>query len=352
MSIESALKLLRKQSADAFQTNQKVEAISTGCYGVDLITGIGGFPVGRISEVFGWEYSGKTTLCLQSAAQAQLDGLRPAYLDPEIGVDPVLACKIGFDWKDPATGLYLNPRTFEETMDIVEILVTQDAVNIVFVDSVAAMVPKSAMEAKLTDTSPIALAARLMAEQLPKLTKIVEAHRVAVVFINQMRKTIPTGYTPGFMVRKEDTEQSSGGSALKFYSSMRIDMKLVTKGVEKREGTDLFTGKDEKVAIANMHVAKVIKNKLAPPYRQAHFMIRYDEKQDIWGIDNVMTYLKVGLTTGLITQKGAYYSYEGLQQVQGEDNFLNQLRAQPALVQQLREAVDATPQVQALLGGS
>lgn len=352
MSIESALKVLRKQSADAFKSNQKVEAISTGSYAVDLITGIGGFPVGRISEVFGWEASGKTTLCLQSFAQAQRDGLRPAYLDPEIGVDPTLAAHVGCEWEDPHKGIYLNPQTFEETMDIVEALVKHDAVNIVFIDSVSAMVPKSAMEAKLTDTSAIALAARLMADQLPKLTKIIEAHRVAVVFVNQLRKTIPVGYTPGFMVRKEDTEQSSGGSALKFYSSMRINMTLATKGVEKRESVELFTGKDEKVALANMHVAKVIKNKLAPPYRQSHFLIRYDEARNLWGIDNVMTYFKVGVVTGVVQQKGAFFSFDALTGVQGEDEFLVQLRATPDVVAKLRAAIDATPQVQTFLGGS
>ena len=348
---DEAIKSLRKSHANAFDYKTTIESLSTGSLAVDIITGIGGFPVGRISEVFGWEYSGKTTLCLSACAAAQQAGYYPVYIDIERGVDPDLALRIGFDHTDPDKGLLVIPDTFEQTMAIVEKLVESGEVPLIVVDSIPAMTPKSVWEGTLNDTTPIGLTARLLSTTLPRLAKMVESQCVALVLVNQMRKTITTGFTPGYMQRKEDTESSSGGSALKFYSSMRIDMKILKRGDEKVETTDMFTGKPIEISVANLHEAHIIKNKCAAPYRKASFQIHYGDGRA--GIDHLYTVVGIGLSTGLIIKKGAHYSmYDGdtlLFTSNGEAALIKHLMDTPEMAARLTEQVLENPAIAEVL---
>ena len=306
MSLKDALKFIEKEHASAIEAEGPLEVLSTGSLAVDIITGRGGFPRGKLSEVFGWEYSGKTTLCVSACAEAQRRGLYVAYVDAEKGLDLRYASKLGFIHDDRNKGLYLTPDTFEDTVVIVDKLVASGEVPLVVVDSVPGMVPKATFEGEISETGAIGATARLLSSVLPRLTKTIAENNTALVLVNQMRMKVSTGWQPAF-VSRDQKEESSGGSALKFYSSLRVDMAIVKKGSVKTRTTDFFTGKDIEVSMANVHQAKIIKNKISSPYRSCQFTIRYDEDRGLYGIDNVATLLGIAVVQGLIKRTGAHY---------------------------------------------
>lgn len=307
MSYKDTLKLLQKDMGEIFEMDTTLEGISTGSIAVDLLTGVGGFPRRRISEVFGWESSGKTTLCLMACAKAQRDGLLVAYIDVERGVDLTYAAKLGFDYQDTSKGLYITPRSFEQTATVVNELVNCGDMDLIVVDSVPAMLPESQMEGDINEEGPIAARARKLASFLPKITKPVDANNVALVFVNQMR------LRPA--INKFDhgpKEQTSGGSALRFYSSLRLDLDQVRRGSITKSKPNPFTGKEEEVPVASIHRAEAFKNKVALPYRKLDFIIRYDEEAGIYGIDNLQTIIDLATVQGFIEAKGGgYFSYAG-----------------------------------------
>jgi len=350
-SREKAIAALRKNAAtkDAFEAADPVRSISSGSFAVDVLTGIGGFPLGRISEVFGWEYSGKTTLCVSACAAAQRAGLKPVYIDAENGLDTAYAAKLGFDVSDDDRGLYARPTTFEQTLQIVEAMAETGESPLIVVDSIPAMVPEAEM-AEL-DKTQIGARARLLATSLPKLKELIRVHNTALVFINQMRQKLVLGAVPSYMIRKEDTEQSSGGSALKFFSSLRIDMRIVKRGDTKASVTDLYTGKQIDIPTGNIHEAKTIKNRHGIPYQRATFAIRYDEQASppLYGIDNIATLAGVGIAVGVVEkQGGGVYRFDALE-VKGEEAFLARLRETPDLVASLEQQVSTVPAIAAAL---
>jgi recombination protein RecA len=307
MPIADALKILQKQMKEALEFDDKLEGITTGSTAVDYITGIGGFPRGRISEVFGWESSGKTTLCLSACAQAQRRGLVAAYIDMERAVDLSWAKKLGFNYEDTTKGLYLTPNHFEDTTVAVEAL-TEGDVDLIVVDSVPAMIPKSQLEGDIDEGGAIGEGSRLMAKFLTRITKTISDHGVALVFVNQMRAKINTGSTS----RWEPKEQAAGGSALKFYGSLRIDMEKVQSDSDNTiEEVDMFSGRSVKVPWRGLHRAKAFKNKVAAPYRQCQFYIRYG-KDGVYGIDNLQTLIDIAKAKGIIEfGGGGHYKYAG-----------------------------------------
>jgi recombination protein RecA len=339
---EKAIAFLKHEIADAFDYDSAPGFISSGSLAVDVITGRGGFPLGRLTEVFGWEASGKTTLCLQSAARAQRDGVFVAYVDAEAGVDLKHAHNSGFITDDDTKGLYLTPNTFEQTVTAVEHLAESGDCPLIIVDSVPGMIPEATFERDIDEMGAIGEQARLLSSTLPRLVKTIAKHKVALVLVNQMRMKINTGWTPPSF-RQEDKEQSSGGSALKFFSSLRIDMKVVKKGLVKRAETDFFTGKDIEVAIANSHRARIFKNKTASSYREAEFVIRYDAERGLYGIDNLTTVLGIAVSQGLIKKGGAFYKCELPSgdnfSAQGEDSLFEYVLERPSLAAQLWDEV-------------
>lgn len=353
---EKAIAGLRKNAAtkDAFEQADPVPGISTGCTAVDILTGIGGFPKGRISEVFGWEYSGKTTLCVTACAAMQVAGGKPVYIDAENGLDIAYANKLGFDTQDDERGLYLRPTTFEQTMSILEALVPTGESPLIIVDSIPAMIPEDTLKGDMVE-SQIGKQARLLATVLPKLNKIIKENGTALVFVNQMRAKMTIGHTPSYMIRKEDVEQSSGGNALKFYSSLRLDLRIAKRGDTKVKVKDLYTGKDVDVSVGNTHEAKSIKNRHGIPYQKATFQIRYDEHTSppLFGIDNVATYVGVGVSLGIVDKAsgGRFRFADGGEslEVQGEDDFLARLREEPAVYAALVARVEAEPMIATIL---
>lgn len=351
-ALPEALRYLRKEIAKAFESDDHLEGISTGALAVDIITGIGGFPRGRVSEVFGWEASGKTTLCLMACAAAQQRGLYPAYIDPERGVDPILARRLGFDVSSDGKGLYLIPDSFEETVTIVERLAATGEVDLIVVDSVPGMVPQSLFEGSIDETGRIGEVARLLASTLPRLSKTVERTKTALVFVNQMRQNIETGWRPAFAPR-EVREKTFGGSALKFFSSLRVDMRLVQKGSVKIKRLDHFTAKEIEVPTANVHEALAFKNKVAAPYRKATFTIRYDEARGLFGIDNRQTVIDLAISLGVVQHKGSgIYVYEGEPggfTVRGSDQLYEHVLTHPDVLAQIWERVAEMPDIKTSL---
>jgi recombination protein RecA len=343
-----------KSTANAFAPPEDLQGVSTGSLAVDIITGIGGFPRGRLSEVFGWEGSGKSTLCLQACAQAQRDGRFPVYLDAERGVDKTLAERIGFNMTDETVGLYLQPESFEQTMQIASDLAETGEAHLVVIDSIPAMVPETELDPKADiDKQQIGARARLLATTLPKITKTIAERGVTFVMVNQMRMKINTGAPiPSYMMTRENTEQSSGGAALKFYSSLRIDMSLAKKGEVAAEIDDIFTGRSIQQALANRHTAKIIKNKVGIPYRSASFLIRYEEERNLWGIDNLYTAMGLAVHYGLIIKKGSAYEYDGPAgnfKVGGVEALYDFLQQRPELGAGLIEQVLSVPAVSQIL---
>jgi len=293
-------------------TLANVEVIPTGILPLDVALGIGGFPRGRIVEVFGPEGSGKTTLALHALAEAQKAGGVAAFIDAEHALDPRLAQSLGVNVAD----LYIaQPDSGEQALYILETLVRSGAVDIVVVDSVAALTPQAEIDGKIGDTQ-VGLQARLMSYSLRRLTSAISKSNSIVVFINQLRATISTGYSRG------PSETTTGGRALKFYTSVRVEVK---RGKSVTKGDD---------TIGHELWIKVVKNKQAPPFRTAHTTLVYGK-----GIPNNMSTVDMAIDAGIIKRKGSWLAYKGETLGQGKDNVANYLEEHPDLNEEIVKAV-------------
>lgn len=289
---------------------QPAKAYSTGSLSLDIATGLGGLPAGRVVEVFGPESSGKTTLSLSVVASVQRGGGIACYIDAEHALDPTFARKLGVD----IDNLFVSqPDTAEQALEICETLVRSNAVDIVVIDSVAAMVPKAEVEGDMGD-SHVGLQARLMSQALRKLTAAISRSNVLVIFINQLREKI------GVMFGSPET--TTGGRALKFYASMRIDVRRIGDVKEREE------------SIGNHVRAKVVKNKMAPPFKVAEFDILFNE-----GISVEGDILDLAVEEKIIQKSGAWFSFNGENLGQGRENTRNYLKANPEFTQKLRAEI-------------
>ena len=273
------------------QTKQAIEAIPTGSLALDLALGIGGVPKGRVIEIYGAESSGKTTIAMQIVAQAQKQGGIAAYVDVEHAVDPVYAKNIGVDIDNL---LISQPSTGEEALEVVDALIRSNAVSIVVLDSVAALVPKAEIEGEMGD-SHVGLQARLMSQALRKITGSLSKTGTCAIFINQLREKI------GVMYGSPETQP--GGRALKFYSSVRMDARRIES---------LKIGND---VVGIRTRVKVVKNKVAPPFKQAEFDIMFGQ-----GISRSGSIIDIGVELNVVTKSGAFYSYKGERLGQGREN--------------------------------
>ncbi len=287
-----------------------VDVISTGSLGLDIALGIGGLPRGRVVEIYGPESSGKTTLTLQVIAEAQKAGGTAAFIDAEHALDPVYAEKLGVNVEDL---LVSQPDTGEQALEIADMLVRSGAIDVVVIDSVAALTPKAEIEGEMGD-SHVGLQARLMSQALRKLTANIKRSNTLVIFINQIRMKI------GVMFGNPET--TTGGNALKFYASVRLDI--------RRTGT--IKKGDE--AIGNETRVKVVKNKLAPPFKQAEFEILYGE-----GISREGEILDLGVRQGIVDKSGAWYSYQGERIGQGKENARQFLREHPETAAEIERRI-------------
>ncbi|KJV31231.1 recombinase RecA [Aquitalea magnusonii] len=296
------------------QINENLQVVSTGSLGLDLALGVGGLPRGRVVEIYGPESSGKTTLCLQAVAEAQKLGGTCAYIDAENALDPIYAQKLGVNVEDL---LISQPDTGEQALEICDMLVRSSGVDVIVIDSVAALVPKAEIEGEMGD-SHVGLQARLMSQALRKLTANIKRTNTLVIFINQIRMKI------GVMFGNPET--TTGGNALKFYASVRLDIRRVG-GIKKGDEV-----------IGNETRVKVVKNKVSPPFRQADFDILYGE-----GISREGEIIELGVKHGFIEKSGAWYAYNGQKIGQGKDNTREWLKSNPAIAQEIegkiREAV-------------
>ena len=290
--------------------NTEIEVIPSGCLTLDLALGIGGFPRGRIIEIYGPESSGKTTVALHAIAEAQKMGGVAAFIDAEHALDPVYAKKLGVSLDD----LYVSqPDTGEQALDIADALVRSSAVDIIVVDSVAALTPKAEIEGDMGDTH-VGLQARLMSQALRKLTAIVNKSKTCVIFIDQLREKV------GVMFGNPET--TPGGKALKFYASMRLDIRKMD------------TLKDADGAMGNRTKAKVVKNKLAPPFRQAEFDIVFGE-----GISQEGCIMDMGVQFDIIGKSGAFYSYNGTKIAQGKEKMRQFLKDNPEVTAEIEQKI-------------
>jgi len=294
------------------RTLEAIEVVSTGSLGLDIALGIGGLPRGRIVEIYGPESSGKTTLTLQIVASVQRMGGTAAFVDAEHALDPSYAEKLGVNVDDL---LVSQPDTGEQALEVTDMLVRSNAVDVVIIDSVAALTPKAEIEGEMGDTH-VGLQARLMSQALRKLTGNIKRSNCLVVFINQIRLKI------GVMFGSPET--TTGGNALKFYASVRLDIRRI--GSVKR-GEEVI-GSETRV--------KVVKNKTAPPFRQAEFEILYGE-----GASREGEIVDLGVTCGLIEKSGAWYSYKGDRIGQGKENARQYLREHPVLTNELDALIRA-----------
>lgn len=297
----------------ADEVAEGVQIIPTGSLSLDVATGIGGFPKGRVIEIFGPESSGKTTLALNAIAQAQKIGGVAAFIDAEHALDINYAAKLGVNIEDL---LVSQPDTGEQALEVAETLVRSGAIDVVVIDSVAALVPKAEIEGDMGD-SHMGLQARLMSQALRKLTAAISKSFTTVIFINQIRMKI------GVMFGNPET--TTGGNALKFYSSMRLDIRKIDS---IKDGQDITGGRVR---------VKIVKNKVAPPFRQAEFDIYFNE-----GISRLGEIIDLGVDKGIIEKAGAWYSYNGNKIGQGRENakeFLkNNLDIAAEAEQKIREA--------------
>ena len=292
--------------------NTDIEVIPTGCLSLDLALGVGGLPRGRMVEIYGPESSGKTTVALHAVAEAQKMGGIAAFVDAEHALGPVYAKKLGVNLDE----LYVSqPDTGEQALDIVDALVRSSAVDIIVVDSVAALTPKAEIEGDMGD-SHVGLQARLMSQALRKLTAIVNKSKTCVVFINQLREKV------GVMFG--NPEVTPGGKALKFYASVRIDVRK----------TDIL--KDTDGAAGNRTRAKVVKNKLASPFRQAEFDIMYGE-----GVSQEGCIIDLGVQYDVIKKSGAWYSYNDNKVANGRERMRQFLKDNPELAKEMEEKIRA-----------
>ena len=292
--------------------NTDIEVIPTGCLSLDIALGIGGIPRGRIVEIYGPESSGKTTVALHCIAQTQKAGGIAAFVDAEHALDPVYAKKLGVDLDN----LYVSqPDTGEQALDITHSLVSSGAVDLVVIDSVAALTPKAEIEGDMGDAH-VGLQARLMSQALRKLTGIINKSHACVIFINQLREKV------GVMFGNPET--TPGGKALKFYASVRID-------VRKADAL-----KDSDGIMGNKTRAKIVKNKLAPPFKTAEFDILYGE-----GISQEGCIIDLGCNCEVIGKSGAWFSYEGEKVAQGRERMREWLRANPEKAKEIEAKIRA-----------
>jgi len=289
-----------------------IESVSTGSIGLDVALGIGGLPYGRVVEIYGPESSGKTTLTLQVIAEAQKAGGTAAFVDAEHALDPVYAEKLGVNVDDL---LVSQPDTGEQALEITDMLVRSGAVDVIVVDSVAALTPKAEIEGEMGD-SHVGLQARLMSQALRKLTGNIKRSNAMVVFINQIRMKI------GVMFGSPET--TTGGNALKFYSSVRLDIRRI--GAIKKG--------DE--VIGNQTRVKVVKNKVSPPFKQAEFEILYGE-----GISREGEIIELGVANGIIEKAGSWYSYGEDRIGQGKENVREYLREHPDVAAEIEGRIRA-----------
>ena len=316
-ALETALAQIEKQFGKGAvmklgaNVTMQVDAIPTGSLGLDLALGIGGVPRGRVVEVYGPESSGKTTLALQILAEAQKMGGEVAFIDVEHALDPTYASALGVDIDSL---LVSQPDTGEQAMEICEALVRSGAIDAVVVDSVAAMVPRAEIEGEMGD-SHVGLQARLMSQALRKLTGVIGKTNTVCIFINQLRDKVGVIYG--------SPEVTTGGRALKYYSSVRIDVRRI-------EGLKDSTG----AFIGNRTRAKVVKNKVAPPFREAEFDIMFGE-----GISKVGEILDLGVKLGAVQKSGAWFNYGEMRLGQGRDNAKAYLKEHPEIADEIEKIV-------------
>ena len=299
----SAMKLGSREAVE-------IETISTGSLGLDIALGIGGLPRGRVVEVYGPESSGKTTLALHVIAEAQKAGGTAAFVDAEHALDPVYARKLGVDVDELIVS---QPDTGEQALEITDTLVRSNAVDVLVVDSVAALVPRAEIEGEMGD-SHVGLQARLMSQSLRKLTGSISKSKCLVIFINQLRMKIGVMYG--------NPETTTGGNALKFYASVRLDI--------RRTGQI----KDRDDIVGNTTRVKVVKNKVAPPFKQVEFDIMYGE-----GISKVGEILDLGVKAGIVEKSGAWFSYDSIRIGQGRENSKTYLKENPEVAARLERAI-------------
>ncbi|WP_297338790.1 recombinase RecA [Pseudophaeobacter sp.] len=291
---------------------QEIEASSTGSLGLDIALGIGGLPMGRIIEIYGPESSGKTTLTLHCAAEQQRKGGVVAFVDAEHALDPQYAAKLGVDLDEL---LISQPDTGEQALEITDTLVRSGAVNMVIVDSVAALTPKSELEGDMGDSS-VGVQARLMSQAMRKLTGSISRSKCMVIFINQIRMKI------GVMFGSPET--TTGGNALKFYSSVRLDIRRIG------------AVKDRDEIVGNATRVKVVKNKVAPPFKQVEFDIMYGE-----GISKMGELLDLGVAAGVVNKSGSWFSYGDERIGQGRENAKQFLRDHQAIAYDIEDKIRA-----------
>jgi len=324
-ALTSALSQIEKQFGKGAvmrmgdKADEAIEVVSTGSLGLDVALGIGGLPRGRVVEIYGPESSGKTTLTLQVIANCQCNGGTAAFIDAEHALDPSYAEKLGVNVDDL---LVSQPDTGEQALEIADMLVRSNAVDVVVIDSVAALTPKAEIEGEMGD-SHVGLQARLMSQALRKLTANIKKSGTLVIFINQIRMKI------GVMFGSPET--TTGGNALKFYASVRLDIRRI--GAVKR---------GEEVVGSETRV-KVVKNKVAPPFRQAEFEILYGE-----GSSREGELIELGVNHNLVEKSGAWYSYNGERIGQGKDNTRLYLKEHP----EIAAAIDAQLRAKLLNGGA
>ena len=291
-------------------TAMNVEAIPTGALSLDIALGIGGIPRGRIIEIFGPESSGKTTLALHMIAEAQKLGGEAAFIDAEHALDPVYAKHLGVDIDNLIVS---QPDTGEQALEIAEALVRSGAIDIIVIDSVAALVPKAGIDGDMGD-SHVGLQARLMSQALRKLASVINKSKSVIVFINQLREKI------GVMFGNPET--TPGGRALKFYSSVRLDIRKIE------------TMKQDGEVVGNRAKVKVVKNKVAPPFREAEFDIVYGK-----GISKVGNILDLGVNLDIVNKSGAWFSYNGERIGQGRENAKKYLEEHPNITAEIEKRV-------------
>jgi recombination protein RecA len=287
-----------------------IEAISTGSLGLDIALGIGGLPRGRVVEIYGPESSGKTTLALHTIAEAQKKGGICAFIDAEHALDPIYARKLGVNVDDL---LISQPDAGEQALEIADTLVRSGAIDVLVVDSVAALVPRSELEGEMGDTQP-GSQARLMSQALRKLTASISRSRTMVIFINQIRMKIGVMYG--------SPETTSGGNALKFYASVRLDIRRIGAIKERDE------------VVGNQTRVKVVKNKLAPPFKQVEFDIMYGE-----GVSKTGELIDLGVKAGVVEKSGAWFSYDSQRIGQGRENAKQFLKANPDIASRIEAQV-------------
>jgi recombination protein RecA len=288
----------------------EIETISTGSLGLDIALGIGGLPRGRVVEIYGPESSGKTTLALHAVAAAQKAGGVAAFIDAEHALDPIYARKLGVDVDNLIVS---QPDTGEQALEITDTLVRSNAVDILVIDSVAALVPRAEIEGEMGD-SHVGLQARLMSQSLRKLTGSISKSRCLVIFINQLRMKIGVMYG--------NPETTTGGNALKFYASVRLDI--------RRTGQI----KDRDDIVGNTTKVKVVKNKLAPPFKQVEFDIMYGE-----GISKLGEILDLGVKAGVVEKSGSWFSYDSVRIGQGRENAKQFLKDNPEMADKLERVI-------------